>query len=84
MLWLLSKPSSSLRVYFSYFFACFLSIIAQLDLELEQMDIKTSFLHSELEEKIYIKQLEYYIHKVQENKVCLLIKSPYGFKQFFR
>ena len=32
-----------------------LAIVAQFDLELEQMDVKTVFLHGELEEKIYMK-----------------------------
>ena len=32
-----------------------LVIIIQFDLELEQMDIKITFLHGELEEKIYMK-----------------------------
>ena len=35
-----------------------LVIVVQFDLELEQMNVKTSFLHGELEEKIYMKQLE--------------------------
>jgi len=32
-----------------------LAIVAQFDLELEQIDVKTAFLHGELEEKIYMK-----------------------------
>ena len=40
-----------------------LTIVVQFDLELEQMDIKTMFLHGELEEKIYMKQSEGYIQK---------------------
>ena len=32
-----------------------LAIVAQFDLELEQMDAKTPFLHGELEKKIYMK-----------------------------
>ena len=38
-----------------------LAIVAQFDLELEQMDVKTTCLHGELEERIYMKQLENYI-----------------------
>ena len=45
------------------------------------MDVKTTFLHSELEEKIYMEQPESYIQKGKENKVCLLKKSLYGLKQ---
>ena len=33
-----------------------LAIVAQFDLELEQMDIKTTFLHNEMEEKILLAQ----------------------------
>ena len=57
-----------------------LAIVAQFDLELEQIDVKTAFLHGELEEKIYIKQPEVYIQEGKENKVCLLKKSLYGLK----
>jgi len=57
-----------------------LTIVAQFDLELEQMDVKIAFLHSELEEKIYMKQPKGYILKGKENKVCLLNKSFYGLK----
>ena len=52
-----------------------LVIIAQFDLELEQMNVKISFLHGELEERIYMKQPECYIQKGKENKVCFL-RSP--------
>ena len=45
------------------------------------MDVKTAFLHGELEEKIYMKQSEGYTQEDKENKVCLLKKSLYGLKQ---
>jgi hypothetical protein len=32
-----------------------LSIVASFDLEVEQMDVKTTFLHGDLEEEIYMK-----------------------------
>jgi len=58
-----------------------LAIVAQFYLELEQMDIKTTILHGELEEKMYMKQFESYIQEGKENKLCLLNKSLYGLKQ---
>ena len=54
-----------------------LVIDAQFDLKLEQIYVKTVFLNSELEEKIYMKQPEGYIQEGKENKVCLLKKSLY-------
>jgi len=33
-----------------------LALVAHLDLELEQLDVKTSFLHGDLEEQIYMEQ----------------------------
>eukprot|EP00253_Pinus_taeda_P025198 PITA_25198 len=35
-----------------------LSVAASFDFEVEQMDVKTTFLHGDLEEEIYMKQLE--------------------------
>jgi len=40
-----------------------LAIVAQFDLELEQMDVKTMFLYIELEEDKYMKQPEGYIQE---------------------
>ncbi|CAM8956673.1 unnamed protein product [Rhodiola kirilowii] len=46
-----------------------------------QMDVKTAFLNGDLEEEIYMKQLEGFIMPGQEHKVCKLVKSLYGLKQ---
>ena len=58
-----------------------LSIVAAQDLELEQMDVKTVFLHGHLEERIYMEQQPDFRDPGSEGKVCLLQKSLYGLKQ---
>lgn len=45
------------------------------------MVVKTTFLDSNLDEKVYIQQFEGFVVKGKENKVCKLIKSLYDFKQ---
>ncbi|GJW81786.1 retrotransposon protein, putative, ty1-copia subclass [Tanacetum coccineum] len=55
-----------------------LALTACKDYELEQLDVKTTFLHGNLEEVIYMRQPSGY---EQGNKVCLLKKSLYGLKQ---
>ena len=62
----------------------FLAIVARLDLELHQMDVKTTFLNGELKEKIYMEQPVCFVVKGQEKKVCKLNRSIYGLKQFSR
>lgn len=58
-----------------------LSLVVNLDLELEQMDVKTAFLHGNLEEDLYMEQPEGYEDKSKPDHVCLLKKSLYGLKQ---
>ena len=58
-----------------------LALAASLDLEVEKMDVKTAFLHCDLEEEIYMEQREGFVVNGKENHVCKLIKSLYGLKQ---
>nr|GEW47634.1 retrotransposon protein, putative, Ty1-copia subclass [Tanacetum cinerariifolium] len=55
-----------------------LALTACKDFKLEQLDVKTAFLHGNLEEVVYMRQPLGY---EQGNKVCLLKKSLYGLKQ---
>jgi len=57
-----------------------LALVALFDLELEQLDVKTAFLHGELEEEIYIKQSKGFIVHSKQNLVCHLKKSLYYLK----
>ena len=54
---------------------------AQLNLEIEQLDDKTAFLHGVLEEEIYMEQLEGFKVKGKENFVYKLRKNLYRLKQ---
>ncbi|KAL2224606.1 UNVERIFIED_CONTAM: Retrovirus-related Pol polyprotein from transposon TNT 1-94 [Sesamum indicum] len=56
-----------------------LSMVAAENLELQQMDVKTAFLHGDLEEEIYMVQPEGY--NGDDQQVCRLKKSLYGLKQ---
>jgi hypothetical protein len=56
-------------------------LLATFDLEVEQMDVKTMFLHGDLEEEIYMKQPKGFIVKGKKELVCKLKKSLYGLKQ---
>eukprot|EP00253_Pinus_taeda_P001525 PITA_01525 len=58
-----------------------LSLVAAEDLHLEQLDVKTPFLHGDLEEEIYMQQPQGYEVKGKEKLVCRLKKSLYGLKQ---
>lgn len=58
-----------------------LALVAQYNLELAQLDVKTAFLHGDLEEEIYMSQPEGFKEAGKEKWVCYLKKSLYGLKQ---
>jgi hypothetical protein len=47
-----------------------LSIVVAFDFEVEQMDVKTTFLHGDLEEEIYMKKQKDYVVKGKKELVC--------------
>ena len=57
-----------------------LAIVVHLDLELFQMDVKTTFLNGELDDEIYMDQPIGFEVKEQRHKVCRLKRSIYGLK----
>ena len=61
-----------------------MAYVAEYDLELHQMDVKTVFLNGDLEEEVYMRQPEGFIIEGQEDMVCKLKKSIYGLKQSSR
>ena len=58
-----------------------LGIATSLDLEVEQLDVKTTFLHGDINEEIYMEQTEGYEEPGKKHLVCRLMKSLYGLKQ---
>ena len=62
-------------------FRFMLGVVASEDLELIQLDVKTTFLHSDLEEDIYMELLKGFVTSAQGHLVPPLRKSLYGLKQ---
>lgn len=55
--------------------------VVLFDLEIEQLDVKITFIHGELEKELYMKQPEGFVIPSNEQLVCHLQKSLYGLKQ---
>ena len=58
-----------------------LAPVAQYELELDQLNVKTTFLHDNLEEEIYMSQATGFKTSRKEHMVCKLKKLLYGLKQ---
>ncbi|KAL0440045.1 UNVERIFIED_CONTAM: hypothetical protein Slati_2487500 [Sesamum latifolium] len=58
-----------------------LAIVAWYDYEIWQMDVKTAFLNSFIEEEIYMDQPEGFTSVGEEQKVCRLQRSIYGLQR---
>ena len=57
------------------FFRIIMALIAHFDLELHQMDAKIAFLNGDIEETIYMVQLENFVSGESKNIICKLKKS---------
>jgi len=55
--------------------------VAQYELKLDQLDVKTTFLHGDLEEEIYMSKPMGLKTTGKENMICKLKKSFYELKQ---
>lgn len=58
-----------------------LFLAANFDWQLEQFDVKNTFLYGDFQEKIYIKVSLGFTKDVRANKMCRLKKELYKFKQ---
>ena len=58
-----------------------MTLVAHYDLELHQMDVKTSFLNGNIDETIYMVQPENFESNDLKQLVCKLKRSIYGLKQ---
>ena len=67
-----------LRITFIHVLLAFTSIYKLI---VHQMDVKTTFLNGDLDEEVYMEQLEGFLLPRNEKKVCKLVKSLYGLKQ---
>ena len=65
-------------------FRIIMALVTHFNLELHQMDVKIAFLNGDIDETIYMVQLENFVSKDPKNMVCKLKKSIYGLKQASR
>ena len=61
-----------------------IELVAHFDLELYQMHVKIAFLNGDIEETIYMVQLEKFVARDSKTMVYKLKKSIYDLKQAFR
>ena len=58
-----------------------INLATSLNWAMEQADIDTAFLWSDIEEDIYMQQPEGHVDPIHPDYVCKLLKSLYGLKQ---
>jgi hypothetical protein len=65
-------------------FRIIMVLVAHYDLELHQMDVKTTFLNGDLEKNVYMAQPKGFVVKEKERMECRLKKSIYALKKASR
>jgi len=58
-----------------------IAMVAAKGWSLHQMDVKTAFLHGDLQKEVYMEQPPGYVDQTHPNLVCRLKKTLYGLKQ---
>jgi hypothetical protein len=58
-----------------------MALVEQYNLELHQMNVKTTFLNRDLYENVYMARPKSFVVEGKENLGCHLTKSIYGLKQ---
>jgi hypothetical protein len=58
-----------------------IALASTMDWRLHKMDVKTSFLNGEIDEKVYIEKPDGFMIHEKESHVCRLKKALYGLKQ---
>ena len=65
-------------------FRIIMTLVVHYNLELHQMDVKTTFLNEDLEKNVYMAQPKGFVMEGKERMGCRLKKSIYGLKQASR
>ena len=66
------------------YFRIIMAFVAHFNLELHQIDVKTTFLNGDIDEIIYMVKPENFVSGDAKKMVCKLKKSIYGLKQASR
>ena len=61
-----------------------MALVAHFNIELHQMEVKTTFLNGDIDEPIYMVQPENFVSGDTKQMICKLKKSIYGLKQASR
>ena len=75
-----------MRIYFLLLLDTVLSMMiispaTSMGWRVHQMDVKTTFLNGEIEEEVYIEQLDGFVIHEKESHVCRLKMALYGLKK---